>query len=384
MSSVESIKDITDQSESLLDRVDRLEQEVDSLKEKSTVDEVDKARIESPKDIIKEVRAFISRHGYSKTLKTSSCFKKLLYVLFTIPLVAACLYFMTETFRDFSKFDVITDIQPKEEETMTFPAVTFCLVSFDYVTGQRTARSLRDAIIECSFKGKTEPCSFKDFFNFQLISDESTTYDCYQFNSLNSPNPGLYETSLVGAGSGLTLTLNLSDTEFVYYYVGDNGVRPVFKEMINIAQMGKYLWIDFRKLVEIKLPDPFSSCTLDISPGTSDLVKYVLDQNITYRKVNCFDRCKEDRLDSCLHLCPLECEKKIFDMNVNFFSLPDSQRNTLIMNVYYLSTEFTESVQTAKVSVSDLVASVGGIVGIFIELSILSIYRLIISFIDLL
>ena len=88
-----------------------------------------------------------------------------------------------------------------------------------------------------------------------------------------------------GKYSGLTLIANLTQKGFLYYYVGDNLVKPVFSELTNFMQAEGNLYLGIRLTVDIKLPEPYSDCTKNyaIVANPSHLAKKVLDQNITYR-----------------------------------------------------------------------------------------------------
>lgn len=407
---VDSQNNIDDLSETIdkktfLETVLRLEQKIDSLKETTARQEWDKTEIKSFRDFKQELKAIASPDGHSKVLGTSSCFKKLFMVLIYIPLIASCLYFIVATVIEYAEYNVVTEIKVKEEEAMTFPAVTFCLVKFNIMTEQITSRSLKDAFISCRFMGRGS-CRFEEFSNFQLTSGnlDPIGYDCYQFNGENSLRSDLYKTSQFGANTGLTLTLNVSQSEFVYFFVGDNGVQPVFKEMINIAQTGKFIWVDIEKRVDIKLPAPYSDCTLPITPATSSLVSKVLQQGITYRKVNCYELCRLEHLQfvrgqrnvsdnnatypftyeaNCFHLCPLECSTKTFDVNVNYVPVAGLAQTNLIINIFYPNSKYTELIQTVKTSESDMMSGLGGTLGLFLEFSFLSVYRHFISFFDL-
>lgn len=397
---VDSQNNMDDLSETIdkktfLETVLRLEQKIDSLKE-------EKNKIKSFEGVKQELKAFASPDSHSKVLGISSCFKKLFLVFFYILLVASCLYFIVITVIEYADYNVVTEIKVREEETMTFPAVTFCLMKFNPMTEQIISRSLEDAVIKCLFLGQG-PCRFKEFSHFQLTSAslDPIVYDCYQFNGKNSLRTDLYKTSQFGANTGLILSLNVSKSEFVYYFVGDNGVRPVFQEMINIAQTGKYIWADIRKKVDIKLPAPYSDCTRSITPAASSLVSKVLQQGITYRKVNCYELCKLQYIegqrnvydknatypftyeDNCLHMCPLECSTQTFDVNVNYILATGVSPTSLRLNIFYANSKYTELVQIVKTSKSDMVSGLGGTMGLFLEFSFLSVYRLFISFFDL-
>lgn len=126
--------------------------------------------------------------------------------------------------------------------------------------------------------------------------------------------------------------------------------------------------IGIKKTVETKLPEPYDDCTKDINPDTSRLVKIVLEKNITYRKVNCYDICLADYasalnisfsdvsnsnefsyLNECSELCPVECTSNTFDVIQNEHNLPDELISyDLRVRFFFIYPKFTKITQTVK------------------------------------
>ena len=98
--------------------------------------------------------------------------------------------------------------------------------------------------------------------------------------------------------------------------------------------------------------------------------------------------------DECLAQCPLECDYTTYDWSMSTLDYPsvtffDSIRNSskfyrnvslekykeshLVLNVYYPSVEYKEIVEIPKTNFLDLIANLGGVLGIFLGFSIFSL-----------
>ena len=187
--------------------------------------------------------------------------------------------------------------------------------------------------------------------------------------------------------------------QFIFYFVGDNKVRPLYTELTHIVQPGEFLFVEIKKLVDRKLAYPYSGCQDNIHPETSRLVKQILAQNITYRQKNCYDLCLLEYISArnysmlsvfslnfnypgnCSHLCPLECETVTFETDVNTFET-DALNNTISINFFYSDNKYTEIVQSEKTSGADLIANTGGVLSLFLEFSFWSVYRFILGLVE--
>lgn len=256
-------------------------------------------KLESFKDLKKEFKAFFSINSYSEALGTNSPIKKSFWLICMVSLFIACMILVDQNVKEYERNDVVTQIKVIENETMAFPAITFCFNDCKYskdltVTYFRTL-NISEVFYDCFFENPTRKCSPNDFENFQVINGRyGYANDCYKFNG--GKNATNHKTPLVlpskfGKFTGLVMRFNMSKYGSLFFYVGDNFVKPVFAELANIIQAGKWANIGILKAVDKKLPEPYNHCQEDINPETSHLVKSILKQNITYRKKNCYDQC---------------------------------------------------------------------------------------------
>ena len=217
-------------------------------------------------------------------------------------------------------------------------------------------------------------------------------YNCYKFNAGNKDS--VLTSTKFGKYTGLTLNLTLSKSEIMFYYIGDSQVRPVFSEFTNFLQTGKTVYVGIKKTVDTKLPEPYNQCiqSNSINTETSNLVKQVLEQNITYRKINCYDLCIQeyalgknvslDRVyregkfsyeDECSGRCPSECTSSIYDFDQNEIVYENS--TYLKVNFHNVEPKYTELTQLRKITEADLISNTGGILGLFLDISFYHIYK---------
>jgi hypothetical protein len=166
----------------------------------------------------------------------------------------------------------------------------------------------------------------------------------------------------------------------------------------------KMVQVRMKKTVNIQLPQPYSPCSDTLNVGTSFLVKELLQQNITYRKKNCFQLCHDKFLDeyaavnnvtyleafdgfgfdyrgNCSHLCPWECQSSIFEI-FQHEEIWKDEKESLLVNFFFSDLEYTKILQTVKTTSADLISNTGGVLGLFLELSFWSTCRFILFIFD--
>ncbi len=360
-------------------------------------------KIKSFKDIKKELRAFFSINGYSEALGTNSLFKKVFWFVTFSALFASCMVLVNSDFKGFQANDVVTQFKVIDDQNMTFPAITFCIIGFNFRDLNLTSKNLNSRLINCSFESK--PCDESSYFRPVQLSFNDQKLDCYSFNSGKN---NLVSARGIGFFSGLNIVSHLSKDEKIAFTVHDNNERPSLFEFNDIVEQddGKFITIEMKKTLETKVPMPYSNCTQNIKSETSHLVKMILQQNITYRQRDCYELCFDKKLqeyaysqnmtiqeaysklrldyqDICLHLFPLECTSNKFDIFENEMNLNPNDPVFLWMNFYYSDRKYTEITQIEKVSGADFISNTGGVLGLFLEFSFFSAYRCAIFILDL-
>ena len=328
-----------------------------------------------------------------------------------LTLISACVFYVDQNYMLYKKYNVVTQVKFKESEDLLFPALTLCLYeavfSNDLTKQHLRNLSFSDAIRECYFESPLKNCSTNDFEHLQMKnSRRGLTYNCYKFNggkNATGHKTPLFKSTKFGKYSGLTIVANLTKHGTFIYNIGDNFVRPIFLEFTNYIQPRKNIYIGIKKTVDIQLPEPYNNCKENVNPDMSRLVKKILEQNMTYRKINCYDLCLEEYalgrnlsvmdvfnrnefhyVDSCFQHCPLECKSNIFEAVKSEQEIDDgSSYGFSRINFHFVDNKFTEVTQAVKITESDLVSNTGGVLGLFLELSFWSVYRLVISVLDM-
>ena len=356
-------------------------------------------KIRSFKDLKKELIAIFSVSDYSIILETNSFFKKLFVISCMLLLFSCGTFYVALNVEGYFLYGVVTQIEVKENSVLEFPAITFCAQEF-ISDNQIIPYNLNDIFISCNFEDTT--CTLDDFELIQIYkANFNCEINCYKFNGGKSAP--LLLSKKFGANSGITLRLK-GGNYYIYYHVADNNVRPVYKELERILQSPKFVFVSIKKTVDIKLPEPYSRCQKSIDSNPSHLARQILERNITYRRTNCYDLCLNeyasarnisrhnsykmpfDYQGNCSRHCPIECDSNFFEVSesVYFFdkSIHESM-DRLEVNLFYSSNRYTEISQSIKTTESDLVSNTGGVLGLFLDFTFLSIYRFILNVLDL-
>ena len=289
------------------------------------------------KDVKAEFKAFVTVSGYSKLLGTRSLFTKLLWLICVIPLFAYCLFLVHTSLEEFLQYHVVTQVLVKDEDTMVFPAITFCIREISPKNiFQLVAVDFAGAFQNCTFTNETFHICTLDNFEKTPIYDHQygIHHDCYKFNGGLNP----ISTSIFGVQSGLIIQFNISAYEFVSYYVGKNTIEPKISDMSTINQPHEIVLAGIKKTVDIKLPVPYNNCT--------------------------------------------ECRTVSYDINEYVFNPYQIITNLTIMNFFLSESRYTEISQLVKTSKADLISNAGGVLGLFLEVSFLSFHRLLIFLFD--
>ncbi|CAF0969101.1 unnamed protein product [Brachionus calyciflorus] len=289
---------------------------------------------------------------------------------------------------------------------------------------------LSDSLKICKFKGKN--CTHQDFSYYF-----NPTYgNCYTFNNNNNSNAKYLTRS--GIDDGLTIELEISafNSENIFDYgiqvvIHDQEITPFPHEegiQISYSQENN---IGLSRTLIRRLPYPFSNCLNEINKdsflsefkniGYSQ--KYCLKacfQLFIIEECKCYDpkspkvhknvticRTEEDlkciqrnkdlfyeseKIDECFHKCPNECkkinfnkkltsssiDKKKYEMNpLNQVIYSDHfQSLQVVVNVFYEDMDYQLIEEYPAMSLEELIADIGGSLGLFIGISLLSVAEL--------
>jgi hypothetical protein len=315
------------------------------------------------------------------------------------------------------------------ETTPQFPAISFCISSSVQLP------TPQNSIYSCIFD--TKQCALEDFELSTLNLVNANFFEtCIRFNSDRTEIKTISRTSIY---TGLNVTFLLDD-----FIIDSFKHKTIYKLRISIDNYTSYfnrlqvydskLGIDVplgNTQIKIereyyqKLPKPYNNCIKqDTSEYISFLFQYFKQINKTYRRIDCFDLCIKEFMnskcnctnesfqncfndantagcmqdlyfqflnkqmqmpDKCLNLCPIECDSINYKIEQNSFQIPTNYSlNQLDLNKYvnilinYQNNQYTLISQSPKMQLFDLISSVGGLISLFLGFSFLTL----IEFID--
>jgi len=290
---------------------------------------------------------------------------------------------------------------------------------------------LKEILQFCSFNG--ELCTLNDFtwiFSFQYGN-------CFQFKGKKTFFLKKLSGSLYGFRLALNRlkSCNSYSVDHGLIVFIHNGTLLTSSSQQMFVEMGKTTNIEIKKTFTYRQPLPYSQCE-ELTSYKSDYFNEIKNSNVQYRQSDCIEFCKQkwiiqeckcfstyfimpknmslygpcnnktemnctkmffnlgnNVVDKCFSDCPLECDfvqydlrsssldypsKEYFnriknDMTPPDMSLSEYRETHLVLNVYFASQEYTEIRETPKMSPFDLISNLGGVLGIFLGLSIITL-----------
>jgi len=361
-------------------------------------------------------------YGLPRIFHSKRLFLKIYWLLFFMIASVASIKFVLSSLNNYYEFEVITKIESVYQQPMLFPTITMCPYKSD--------EDIIKSITWCGFNlnGSCFDNDPKNYFEiFQTFLGK-----CYRFNSgINMKNESIpYYLSTIG-GRDDSFILELNKTNGLYVWVHENSSQPIFDYYNDhngdrIHVMSKCIHqIKIQKLVEKKLGLPYNNCYEDVNsfPKNKTIIEYILNKKTTtYKQINCLELCydvyylntnpcnctntklgsvwsdcwinvkfssdkekwgctyndklnffKEKLLEKCNEYCPLECE------SVSYSTVQDSishEDEAFQLRIYFESLKYTSISQIPKTKGFDLVSEIGGILGLFIGLSFVSLFEL--------
>ena len=118
-----------------------------------------------------------------------------------------------------------------------------------YVNGSPlfTSLDLIDVLEWYNYESEVYANSSNHFEYFQVYHPPlNISLNCYKFNgeryTADNQETELLQSKQFGAFSGLRMDFYLSNMQqFIFYFVGDNKVRPLYTELSHIVQPGEFI-----------------------------------------------------------------------------------------------------------------------------------------------
>jgi len=207
----------------------------------------------------------------------------------------------------------------------------------------------------------------------------------------------------------------------------------------KLVETSKFTSIEIKKTIAYREPYPYSQCK-DLSDFKSELHDQLQKSGGNYRQTYCFELCLQRLIileckcflyafptfdhqkvkpcftlndsscyfqviinasnkleEKCILECPLECDYVRYDLGSSTLSFPNEEffeslknssneyaamsidefkRKYLVLNVFYANKEYTEMREIPKISLIDLVSNLGGVVGVFLGLTIFTLIEI--------
>ena len=248
---------------------------------------------------------------------------------------------------------------------------------------------------------------------------------------------GLNIFSVISGSKNNYSRFNIQKYQGVVIFIHDSKHKPIISNGIQILA-GTNVNIGMKKTLTHKSPYPYSDCK-DLSSFSSDFYDILTKSNKSYRQIDCFDlllqkqiinKCscydlqysqlynatpclsytqltcaemvymdfwKNTRTDSYSSECPLECDSIQFDFTYStsdfdptglytYFKnkktptedeLAEFKKQIFSANIYFSELKYTEITQTPAMNIIDLFANIGGTLGLFVGISVLSFIEII-------
>jgi hypothetical protein len=368
---------------------------------------------------IKEILLSSSIAYLLSPIRSKRLLIKIVWIIFLIVLLFSSFYYVILNILDYLKYDTTTSIYEINELESEFPTISFCLKN--------------NLIFEIDIK------EFY-FNNIKLIEEWKNHIEsyqdpmmgqCYRFNSgLNMSNQSIpiKKSKTSGLFDGFWFKVNSKSN--------DSKPDSLFITITNHTQnymhssQGYNYYASFNynnyyiieRVFSQKLELPFNNCFKDLSQLTSPnrtIIDYLNTFNRSYSQRECLNSCRNLKFNefnycscqltslfdeiwtscydsvwqtscynefidnfsfaSCLAYCPLECDSLSYDITSYMEAINDENDTSYInynIYVYYQDLKYTLISEQPKVELFGLISNLGGILGLFISFSFISLLEL--------
>jgi len=340
---------------------------------------------------------------------------KIIWSLFILIFLIGSIYYVILNIMDYLKYETTTSIHTINEQEIEFPTVSFCLKT-DY--GSKNIFEID--VLELWFGNQNILTEWQNHIEFY----QDLFYGkCYRFNSgLNMSNQSIPFKKLKTSGldDGLWLAVNtksnVSEPLMVYIHNHTQMPATIYNKGHFISKgLNNYLMI--KRIYDQKLESPYNDCFKDVSQYSFNktIINFLKSKNRDYTQKECYYLCRNlkfnefnycnctlpsldheiwndcdySALDSncysqliddlikddlCFNYCPLECDSFTYE-TLLYVELRNEQVFRFI--IYFEDFKYTLINQQPKIELFDLISNLGGILGLFIGFSFISLLEMI-------
>lgn len=395
----------------------------------SKINKMNKSNIISKS--IHEILSSSTTHAIPNIVKADRVFFKLMWLFFLLVSFAGCCYFISKNLIDYLEFNPVTIIESHNEKESVFPAVSMCgTPSFN--------KSVKELIV--SFEFNQDPNYPKNFAEYFEEFIDPRFNKCFRFNSGKNIRNNTYsflKSKFPGRLYGLTIKLKLENQQStsnetilraINLFIHNNTDNPLTLNNKGFEiYPGTFNYFSVERLFYERLKLPYNDCVKD--PKEFRLNQTVIDSfirmNMTYSQKDCMPLCRNlvgkersncscdspfetydieciiKRLDQpstkkclndffkiydesyqeCFSYCPLECDNTAYAIVP--FTQPiltnvtkDLKLDIVSFTIYYENLRYTLIKQKPKTEIDDFVANIGGLLGLFLGISFLSLVEI--------
>jgi len=375
--------------------------------------------ISNLKENLSEILSDSHAYGLPKIFRSKRFFLKVYWFVFLIMGSLASIYYTVDAVNSYLQFDVITLTESRYEQPMLFPTISFC----PYDNNAYNNKPLKSIVDICWFS-LDHSCEYNPDNYFEKF--KTFKGDCYRFNSgknMSGHSIPLFYSTIGGRDD--SFYLRLKGNARLQLWIHQASLPPKFNYDNN--HLGNMIYVPsnadtqlvLNKIEEKKLGLPYNQCYNDLSlfPGNKTIIDYIYSKNETYKQINCLELCydidyinnerceckntslgnvwedcfvnhenknssgciyndkliffRESIINKSKDFCPMECETVSY--SVNFNSINDGE---IKFTVYFESLKYTLISQIPKTREFDLLSNIGGIFGLFIGVSFVTVFEI--------
>ena len=383
------------------------------------------------KNNLSEMLSDSTAYGVPKLFHSKRLFFKLFWLVFLFMGSGASVYYIWDAIKSYYDFEVITKIESFYEQPMLFPTVSFC----PYTSYAFNNKSLSSIIKQCSFN-LDQSCQSNPDNYFERF--KTFRGDCFRFNSGKNTSgqtiPFLYST--IGGKDDSFYVMFSSQNLGIQLWIHHVLLPPKFGYYNN--HLGNTILLTpnaetqliLNKIEEKRLGLPYNQCYHDdemiFFPGNKTIIDYIVRTiNQSYRQTDCLQLCfdvyymKENPCgctntslgnvwnncfvdfersnltgctykkkfsffnqsiqNKCKEYCPFECDTIKYEV-----SSYSTYRIETRFSIYFESLKYTLIKQLRKQQEFDLLSNIGGIFGLFIGVSFVTLFEIAELFIEIL
>lgn len=345
----------------------------------------------------------ISVYGVSRVLEMENALNKYIWIVLIIVSSGFGMYMIAQNVEEFWAYDVVTKTRIVEQGQNVFPAITFC----PYVYSDDTLE-----IQEATLDNQVIPVN---------AYEHSPSSGCYRYNAYHeNSTDALLNVTYVGIYRGLKFQIKVIDP--LNIYISDNYLNS-FEKTVQFLTDSKSTYVSLYQTKETKLGYPYNNCSYteekyrQLNCKQECIYRQVADKyNCTYVGFRYFLNNSNLGLNLCNFTrgsrttrhalreftneklsefgaeCEAGCEKEctsikydniMMTMEKSDVSSQVNQTTDLkVIYIYFEQLSYHEITQFEKITLFNLISSIGGSLSLFIGVKFLSMMEVFELFID--